>query len=241
MADAVPLRPTAVVTGASRGIGRAIARRLAAEFQIVAVARSEGELRSLAAEIQQGGGTCAVVPLDIGDAGAVERALGAVEADVLVNNAGVGVMKPLLDLSLDEWRTMVDVNFNALFYVTRTLLPGMIRRGGGHVVTIGSLAGRHSFVGGTCYAATKHAVIGFTESLMLEVRDRNVRVSVVMPGSVATDLRSGADLLPGSRDTSWMMTADDVAEAVAFTVTRGANVHVSRVEMRPSRPPKRGM
>ena len=233
-------RPIAVVTGASRGIGRAIARRLASAYDIVAVARSEPDLRSLAAEIQGGGGACAVVPLDVGNAGAVARALGDVEAEVLVNNAGVGVMRPLLELSLEDWRAMVDVNLNALFYVTRTLLPGMVHRGGGHVVNIGSLAGRHSFPGGTCYAATKHAVMAFTESLMLEVRERNVRVSVVMPGSVATALRTGAAMMPGAEDSSWMITPDDIAEAVAYTVTRPAKVLVSRIEIRPNTPPKRG-
>ena len=135
---------------------------------------------------------------------------------------------------------MVDVNFNALFYVTRTLLPGMIRRGGGDVVNIGSLAGRNSFVGGTAYAGTKHAVMAFTESLMLEVRDRNVRVSVIMPGSVATELRTAAELLGPAGDGQWMLTPDDIAEAVAFVVAQPAHASISRVEVRPSRPPRRG-
>ena len=230
----------ALVTGASRGIGRAIARRLAATHDIVAVARSEGELRALAEEIQRGGGACAVAPADVTDEAAVGRALGAVEAAVLVNNAGVGVIKPLLELSAEEWRRVIDVNFNALFYVTRTLLPAMIRRGGGDVVNIGSLAGRNSFVGGTAYAGTKHAVMAFTESLMLEVRDRNVRVSVIMPGSVDTELRAGAALLGATGDGRWMLTPDDIAEAVAFTVSRPAHASVSRVEIRPSLPPRRG-
>jgi len=233
-------RPTAVVTGASRGIGRAIARKLAETHDVVAVARSVRELRTLADEIQGSGGACAVAPADITDPAAVGRALGAVEAAVLVNNAGVGVIKPLLELSTEDWRRVVDVNFNALFYVTRALLPGMIRRGGGDVVNIGSLAGRNSFVGGTAYAGTKHAVMAFTESLMLEVRDRNVRVSVIMPGSVDTELRAGAALLGSTDDASWMLTPEDIAEAVAFTISRPGRASVSRVEIRPSRPPKRG-
>jgi short-subunit dehydrogenase len=226
-------RPTAVVTGASRGIGRAIAATLATTHDIVAVARDRARLESLAAEIGAAGGTCRVVPLDVGDAAAAEHALGGVEADVLVNNAGVGVLKPLLELSLDDWNRMVRVNFDALFYVTRVLLPAMIRRGGGTIVNIASLAGRNAFVGGSCYAATKHAVVGFSESLMLEVRDANVRVAVVMPGSVATDF------FPPGRDTTWMLEPADVATVVADIVRGRPGALVSRVEMRPSRPPRR--
>jgi 3-oxoacyl-[acyl-carrier protein] reductase len=180
--------PTALITGASRGIGRAIARRLAASHEIVAVARSEPELDALADEITAAGGRCRSIALDVADADAVSTALAGLEADVVVNNAGVGVLKPFLELTLDDWRRMVDVNFSALYHVTRAVLPGMVSRERGHVVIIGSIAGRSAFVGGSCYAATKHAVMGFAESLMLEVRDAGVKVSVVSPGSVGDRL-----------------------------------------------------
>jgi 3-oxoacyl-[acyl-carrier protein] reductase len=124
---------------------------------------------------------------------------------------------------------MVDVNFNALFYVTRALLPGMVERSSGFIVNIGSLAGRNSFVGGACYAATKHAVVGFSESLMLEVRDANVRVALIMPGSVDTDFS------PRRTDASWKLTAAEVAEAVWYAVTQPARALVSRIEMRPAK------
>jgi NADP-dependent 3-hydroxy acid dehydrogenase YdfG len=222
-------RPAAVVTGASRGIGRAIAKRLAERYEVVAVARSAAELETLAQEIEQAGGCCRPLSLDITDAAAVERSLADVEADVLVNNAGVGTLRPLLELTPDDWKRMVDVNFNALFYVTRALLPGMVERKSGFIVNIGSLAGRSSFVGGACYAATKHAVVGFSESLMLEVRDSDVRVSVIMPGSVDTDFSSRRT------DASWKLTAQEVAEAVWYVVTQPARALVSRVEMRPAK------
>jgi 3-oxoacyl-[acyl-carrier protein] reductase len=128
---------------------------------------------------------------------------------------------------------MVDVNFNALYHVTRAVLPGMVTRRRGHVITIGSLAGRNPFAGGSCYAATKHAVVGWSESLMLEVRDAGVKVSVVMPGSVATEFSSGGS------EGSWKLTPEDVADAVAQLVATPANAHVSRIEMRPARPAKR--
>ena len=127
---------------------------------------------------------------------------------------------------------MVDVNFNALYYVTRAVLPGMIERQRGHIVVIGSIAGRSAFVGGTCYGATKHAVMGFSESLMLEVRDKGVKVSVINPGSVATEF------FRGDRDTSWMLTAEDVAEAVAFALDTPPRVLVHRIEVRASAPKK---
>jgi NADP-dependent 3-hydroxy acid dehydrogenase YdfG len=160
------------------------------------------------------------------------RALDGVRADVLVNNAGVGYLKPLLELTPEEWNAMVDVNFNALFHVTRAVLPGMVERGRGHIVMVGSIAGRSAFVGGACYAATKHAVMGFSESLMLEVRDKGVKVSVVNPGSVATGF------FRGERDTSWMLTADDVADAVIDALDTPPRVLVHRIEVRAAMPKK---
>jgi NADP-dependent 3-hydroxy acid dehydrogenase YdfG len=226
-------RETALVTGASRGIGRATALRLAAAYDIIAVARSEAELSSLQSEITIGGGNCRTIVLDIADENAVGDALRGIKCDVLVNNAGVATMKPFLELTSAEWHQMVNVNFNALYYVTHALLPGMVERRHGFVVNIGSLAGRNTFVGGTCYAATKHAVNGFTESLMLEVRDANVRVAVVMPGSVETHLT------PSSGDQSWKLTSNQIADAVWYMVTQPDSVLVSRIEIRPAKAPKR--
>jgi NADP-dependent 3-hydroxy acid dehydrogenase YdfG len=232
-------RTLAVVTGASRGIGRAIAVRLAAHYEIAAVARSARQLEELDREITEGGGRCRPIALDLTDGAAVSSALRDLEPAVLVNNAGVGVIKPLLELTPDEWHRMVATNFDALFYVTRAVLPGMIRRGGGDVVTIGSLAGRNAFAGGTAYAGTKHAVIAFTESLMAEVRQQNVRVSVVMPGSVSTTMRANITSFKEGNDTAWMLTAEDVAAAVEYLVRQPENAHVSRIELRPSRPGRR--
>lgn len=225
--------PVALITGASRGIGRAIALRLAADHEIVAVARSTDELNELAREIRDVGGTCRTLSLDVTDAVAVREQLGGLAVDVLVNNAGVGVIKPLLEMKPDEWDRQLDTNVNALYHVTRAVLPGMVERGRGYVITIGSLAGRNTFAGGTAYTGTKHFVIGFSESLMLEVRDRGVKVSVVMPGSVDTGFGGG------DAGASWKLAADDVAEAVAYLVHTSSRALVSRVEMRPSIPKKK--
>lgn len=225
-------KPVAVITGASKGIGRATALRLAAEYDIVALARSDDELESLAQEIERGGGSCRPRVVDVTNPAAVAAALSGIDAQVLVNNAGVGKLKPFMELTRDEWTQMVDVNFNALYDVTRALLPSMIARKSGHIVIIGSVAGRSAFAGGSCYAATKHAVMAFSECLMLEVRDFGVKVSVVNPGSVATHFSERAD-------PSWMLSAEDVADAVHSVVATPPNVLIHRVEVRTLTVPKK--
>lgn len=222
-------RPVAVVTGASRGIGRAIALDLAADHAIVAVARSLPELRELAAEIEAAGGSCLVRPADLAKPDEVMKALDGVEADVLINNAGVGVLAPLLELDPDDWRAMVDLNVNSLFHVTRALLPNMVKRGRGHVITIGSISGRSAYAGGTCYAATKHFANAFTESLFLEVRDHGVKVSIVQPGAVATHFNQGD---PGATGSSWKLRSDAVATAVRRILSTGENELIFQMEIR---------
>lgn len=224
-------KPLAVVTGASRGIGRAIALRLAKDFDILAVARSRDALGTLALEVEALGSTCTIAAVDIADANAVSAALEGVDAEVLVNNAGVGPIKPMLELTPAEWHAIVDVNFNGLYHATRAVLPRMIARRRGHVVVIGSIAGRSGFVGGTAYAGSKHAAMAFAECLMLEVRDQGVKVSIVNPGSVATDFSHRSD--PG-----WMLSADEVAASVAHVVDTPPDVLVHRLEIRALSPRK---
>lgn len=226
-------KPIAVVTGASKGIGRATALRLAATHDIVAVARTEPDLDALANDVAAMGGSCHTIALDITDAKAVHDALGAIDAQVLVNNAGIGIMKPFLELTRDEWRSMVDLNFNALYDVTRAVLPAMVRRKSGHIVVVGSISGRSAFVGATCYAATKAAVTAFTESLMLELREYGIKVSVVAPGGVATEFSGGGG------DQSWKLQPEDVAAAIAGVVDTPPNVLVHRVEVRTLTVPKK--
>jgi NADP-dependent 3-hydroxy acid dehydrogenase YdfG len=227
-------RRTVVVTGASRGIGRAIATRLSRDFHVVAVARSRDALDALATLIAKHGGTCTPLAVDLRDGSAVATALGEVDADVLVNNAGVMTKKSLLELSAGEWHEMVDVNLNALYHATRAVLPRMVARGSGHVVIIGSIAGRSAFAGGTCYTATKHAIMGFSESLLLEVRSSGVKVSVIMPGSVATELAGAHE------EASWMLRPEDVAASVAHVVATPPAVLVHRLEVRALKPPRKG-
>ncbi len=226
-------KPIAVITGASRGIGRAVALRLAAEFEIAAVARSRDQLDELRREIEHAGGVCRPLVADVTDPRSVEGVLSGLDAQVLVNNAGVGSIKPFMELTRDEWRQMVDVNFNAMFDVTRAVLPPMIARKSGHIVVIGSISGRSAFVGGSCYAATKSAVNAFSESLMLELRDSGIKVSVVNPGSVTTSFGSGWSA------KSWALSAEAVADAVAQVIATPPNVLIHRMEIRTLTVPKK--
>jgi NADP-dependent 3-hydroxy acid dehydrogenase YdfG len=224
-------RPIAVVTGASRGIGRAIALRLAPVYEIIAAARDEGALASLTAEIRGKGGVCTPVAVDLRKPDDIGRAFDGMRADVLVNNAGVMRQKPFLELTPDDWHAMVDVNLNALYHVTRAFLPGMMERRRGHVLIVGSISGRSAYVGGTGYTATKHAVMGFAESLMLEVRDHGIKVSTVNPGAVATELT------PGGSQRAWKLKAEEVAETVAFVLEAPGQVLLHRVEIRSNNVP----
>ncbi|MEO5817481.1 MAG: SDR family NAD(P)-dependent oxidoreductase [Gemmatimonadaceae bacterium] len=222
-------RPAALVTGASRGIGRATCLRLARDgYDIIALARNEAELEALGIEIAQIGRKCRLIALDLAHPPAIAATLYGVHVDVLVNNAGMAVSKPFTELAPDEWHRMIDVNVNALYHVTRAVLPGMIERGHGHVCTIGSIAGRSAFIGGSCYSGTKAFVTAWSESLMLEVRDRGVKVSVVMPGGVATEFGGTQPTLADA----WKLAAADVADAVSYVVGTPDSVLVHRLEVR---------
>ena len=227
----------ALVTGGSRGIGRAIGARLARDgHEVILAARDRIELDAACAEITADGGRARALEMDLADPAAIASALEGLEVDVLVNNAGVGIMKPLLELTPEEWQRTIDVNVNALFHVTRALLPGMLVRGRGHVCAIGSISGRSAYIGGSAYAASKAFVTAWAESLMLEVRDRGVKVSVVMPGSVATEFGGK----PPSAADGWKLMAADVAEAVAAVVATPPHVLIHRLEVRTLSSPPRG-
>ncbi len=224
--------PTAVITGASKGIGRAIALRLAPQYEIVALARPSAALDSLGAEIAARGVSCTTRPVDLRDPAAIARALDGVHADVLVNNAGVMHRRPFVELTAAEWTEMMNVNVNAIYHVTHALLPGMIAQGRGHIINISSIAGRSSFLGGSGYTATKHAVQALSECLMLEVRQHGVKVSIVMPGSVATELT------PGGSAVEWALRPEYVAETVAHVLAAPEEALTFIVEVRAANPRK---
>jgi 3-oxoacyl-[acyl-carrier protein] reductase len=156
------------------------------------------------------------------------------EIDVLVNNAGVLIAKPFEELSLDDWDTMMSTNVRSLYLMTRAVLPAMRRRREGSIVNVASLAGRNGFAGGTAYAASKHAVLGFSRSLMLETRKDNIRVIAICPGSVATSMLQEQPMLKS--DPQRILQPDDVAATILHAVGLPVRAMVSELDIRPTNP-----
>lgn len=231
----------AVVTGGTRGIGFAIARRLLSEGVSVAICARTDQSVSQAVETLKPHGKIFGSPADVTKPAEVRSFFQAVDAqfggfDILVNNAGAAVFRKVGEMSPEDWHRNIDLNLNGPFYCSREALPRFQHRGGGFIVNISSLAGKNAFSGGAGYNASKFGLNGFSEAMMLDHRHENVRVSYIMPGSVATEFSGGPSGRSG--DTSWMIAPDDVAEAVALVLRMPARTMISRVEMRPSRPQK---
>ena len=235
---------TAIVTGGSRGIGLAIAEQLLAAGASVAITGMTDKHLAQAAQTlgKAAGGGGRLLPLradvrDPDEAGrlvesTVERFGGL---DVLVNNAGIGLFAPVADMSIEDWRRVIDTNVSGVFYCTRAAIPHLRQRGGGWIINISSLAGKNAFPGGGAYCASKSALNAFSESLMQEVRHDNIRVSYIMPGSVRTRFSTGGD----KEGTEWKLAPDDVAQAVCDLLAHPDRSLPSRVELRPSRPPRK--
>jgi 3-oxoacyl-[acyl-carrier protein] reductase len=239
MTNPTPLAgQVALVTGGTRGIGRAIAKMLLEEGAAVAICGRRQEdvddaVRTLAAET---GGKVNGKAADVRDHGQVSDLFRFIDAgfgrlDVVVNNAGVGVFGHARDLTWEQWRDTIDTNLSGAFFCSREALFRFGTSGGGYIVNISSLAGRHAFAGGAAYNASKFGLIGFTEALMQDVRSDNVRVSYIMPGSVATNF-GGSGAQAGSE---WKIWPEDVAKIVQMLLRMPARTLVSGVEVRPSK------
>lgn len=242
----------AVVTGASSGIGAATARRLAARGASVAlVARRRDRLVDLAAEIDEAGGTALVVDADITDRSqATEAIVRTVDRfgrlDILVNNAGLMLLGPVRDADVSEWERMLAVNVAGLLYVTHAALPHLIdaasddRRRVADIVNISSTAGRKASPGYAVYNLSKFGVNGFTDALRQEMTSTRVRVGVIEPGAVDTELLSHnspqihAEMLEPFNRTHVRLVADDIAEGIEFMVTRPWHAAVAEMLVLPS-------
>jgi 3-oxoacyl-[acyl-carrier protein] reductase len=220
----------ALVTGGSKGIGAGIAGALArAGASVISTSRSgQGptapNLLQVRADAQKPEDARRAVDEAV-------RAFGGL--DILINNAGVGLFANVADMSIEEWQQVIDTNLNGVFYFCHAAIPELRKRGGGWIINISSLAGKNPFKDGAAYCASKAGLNAFSEALMQEVRYDNIRVSYVMPGSVATGF---GDMPAGGED--WKLTPDDVARVVVDLISHDLRSLPSRVELRPSRPVK---
>ncbi|HKV36997.1 MAG TPA: SDR family oxidoreductase [Pyrinomonadaceae bacterium] len=233
---------TAVVTGGTKGIGYAIARALVIAGADVSIsARREDEVDNIAAELNNfGAGRCVGFVCDVRDeaqvkslfASTVEK-LGGV--DILVNNAGIGIFAPVESTSGDAFRAVIETNLCGVFYCCHEAIPLMKQRGGGYIINISSLAGANPHPKMAAYNASKFGLNGFSEALMQEVRHDGIKVSYIMPGSVNTEF--GGD--EPSPEKSWQLQPEDIASVVMDLLQYPGRALASRIEIRPSRPPKK--
>jgi 3-oxoacyl-[acyl-carrier protein] reductase len=229
----------AVVTGAGRGIGAAISRKLAAlGATVVLTGRRREPLETTAAALSQLGSSADVFPCDVQDLRSVEALTAHVEQehrriDILINNAGIGVFgKPLHELAPHDWDDVLNTNLRAVYYTIRSFAPTMMAARSGHIINISSLAGKNPVPNGAAYSASKWGLNGLSYSVAEELRGHGIRVSVVCPGSVDTDLSPHS-----GKDKSKMLKPEDVAHTVGMLVTQAPESFVSEVLIRPTQKP----
>lgn len=220
----------ALVTGGSRGIGAAIVEALAAAgASVVSTSRSggpaSGNVRQIAADVRKPEAAAAAVDECVKTFGGL---------DILINNAGVGLFASVADMTLEQWHDVIDTNLNGVFYCCHAAIPQLRKRGGGWIINISSLAGKNAFTNGAAYCASKAALNQFSEALMQEVRYDGIRVTYIMPGSVATEFGTR-----GAAKQGWAIGAEDVAQVVMDLLAMPSRTLPSRIEMRPSQPPRK--
>ena len=232
----------AIVTGGSRGIGRAIAAALVADgARVVITGKSDAHLSDARPVIEKAGpGAIETLRADVRRYDEVERAIAATVTrfgglDFLINNAGIGIFANVADMTPAEWSDVIETNLTGVFNMCHAAIPHMRRRGGGFIVNISSLAGKSAFATAAAYCATKSGLNAFSEALMQEVRYDNIRVSYLMPGSVATGFMGGDE----AKGADWKVAPEEVAEVVVNLLRHPARSLPSRIELRPTKPPRK--
>jgi NAD(P)-dependent dehydrogenase (short-subunit alcohol dehydrogenase family) len=233
----------AIVTGGTRGIGRAIVEcLLEAGASVVFCSRSAEAVRRTLDELEpKAPGRVVALPCDVRDLAQVRelvqhtvRTFGGV--DILINNAGVGVFRSIYELTPEQWHEVIETNLTGAFYCSREVVGYMRQRGGGYIINISSLAGKNAFAGGAAYNASKFGLNGFSEAIMHDLRYDNIRVSYVMPGSVATEFGGREP----TAEEAWKLKPSDVARVVLHLLEHDPASLPSCVEIRPSKPPRKG-
>lgn len=232
---------TAIVTGGSKGIGYAVAEALVREgVDVTVTSRTEGEVEKAAEALTaQGPGKALGVACDVqrfeAQKDVVERTVKAFGGlDILIANAGVGHFANIEDMSLEQWQEVIDTNLTGVFYSVKAALPELLKSQG-YIITVSSLAGKNPFAGGAAYNASKFGLNGFSEAVMLDLRHKGVKVSYIMPGSVATYFNGH---VPSEAD-AWKIQSEDIAQITLDLLKMHPRTLPSRVEVRPSQPPKR--
>jgi len=232
---------SAIVTGGTRGIGRAIAAALAHAGARVAICGRDADSTAQAVDRlrEETGRHVSGCAADVRSRDSVRRLFDLADrefggADIVVNNAGIGVFASVADLPVDDWHRVIETNLTGVFHVSQEAIHRFRLRGGGSLIQIGSLAGKNPFAGGAAYNASKFALIGFSEAMMLDHRYENIRVSTILPGSVDTDFSPRA----AGKSEDWKIAPEDVAEIVLSILRMPARTLISHVEVRPSRPRK---
>jgi len=238
MSDKFIAGKTALVTGASRGIGLAIARSLGRMGAKLALcARDAAKLAAAAADLERAGIATLALPADVtrpADLASLvkktEDSLGPIE--ILVNNAGIGYFAPVQEAAEANWDAVLDTNLKAVFLLSRLVVPGMIQRRSGHIINIASLAGKNAFPGGGIYCASKWGLLGLTQCMAEDLRAYGIRVSAICPGSVATDFSPHS-----AKSVEKMLRPEDVAHAVEMILTQAPQSFISEVLLRPTQKP----
>ena len=231
---------TALITGGSKGIGYGVAEALVKEGVNVAItSRSQKDVEEAAAKLSQTGPGAAIgIQADVRDLSSQQKAVDQIlqkwgALDVLVANAGVGHFGSIEDLTADQWKETLDTNLTGVFFSVKAAL-GALKKSKGYVITIASLAGTNFFAGGSAYNASKFGLVGFTQAMMLDVRNAGIRVTTIMPGSVATYFN---DHQPSAKD-AWKIQPEDIGQMVADLLQMHPRTLPSKIEVRPSMPPK---
>ncbi|WP_400243571.1 3-ketoacyl-ACP reductase [Niallia sp. JL1B1071] len=220
----------AFITGAGRGIGKAVAIALANEgVNVGLLARTEEALKEVVNEVEALGVKAAYASVDVSSLEEVEQAISTLttklgKADILINNAGIGKFESLLEMSPNEWKKIIDVNLMGPYYVTRAVLPQLIEKNGGDIINISSTNGLNGAATSSAYSASKFGLIGMTESLAQEVRRNNIRVTSLTPSTVATELAVQTDLIKGSAEK--YMQPEDIAELIVSQLKLHPRIYV---------------